>query len=126
MTDVVVTCTHCGTEFRPLRRSARFCGPTCRVAAHRGRGVCNATTATAAAAGAKNGKIRSTIHAAPKDAISVTLRRPPKLPAGIVPDAKWPGMYRIRRPDGTLSDMVNLTRAKDVCASLVVSRRRVP
>jgi hypothetical protein len=22
-------------------------------------------------------------------------------------------MYRLRRPDGTLSDMVNLTRAKD-------------
>jgi len=28
-------------------------------------------------------------------------------------DAKWPGMYRLVRPDGTLSDMVNLARAKD-------------
>src|SRR5262249_33216911 len=28
----------------------------------------------------------------------------------IVPDAKWPGMYRIRRPHGSLSDMPNLTR----------------
>jgi hypothetical protein len=31
----------------------------------------------------------------------------------IVPDATWPDMYRIRRPNGSLSDMVNLTRAKD-------------
>jgi hypothetical protein len=31
----------------------------------------------------------------------------------IVPDAKWPNMYRIRLPGGGLSDMVNLTRAKD-------------
>ena len=40
--------------------------------------------------------------------------RPSKtLPAGIVPDAKWPGMYRVVRPDGSLSEMVNLTRARD-------------
>ena len=31
----------------------------------------------------------------------------------VVPDAKWPGMWRLRTPDGTLSDMVNLSRAKD-------------
>jgi len=31
----------------------------------------------------------------------------------IVPDAKWPGMYRIRLPEGSLSDMANLTRIKD-------------
>ena len=30
-----------------------------------------------------------------------------------VPDTKWPGMYRIRRPDDTLTEMVNLTRARD-------------
>lgn len=41
---------------------------------------------------------------------SVTLTR---LDPRIVPDAKWPGMYRIRCPDGSLTDMVNLTRAKD-------------
>lgn len=39
--------------------------------------------------------------------------RVPKLPSDVVPDAKLPGMYRVRRPDGSLSDMVNLTRAKD-------------
>src|SRR6516165_1079183 len=39
------TCAHCGTEFKPRRRSARFCGSTCRVAAHRRTG-CNANSAT--------------------------------------------------------------------------------
>jgi hypothetical protein len=33
--------------------------------------------------------------------------------AVVEPDAKYPFLYRIRYPDGHLSDMVNLTRAKD-------------
>jgi len=28
-------------------------------------------------------------------------------------DANWPGMWRVHSPDGRVSDMVNLTRAKD-------------
>jgi hypothetical protein len=49
---------------------------------------------------------------------SVTLRRKPaKLDPRIFPDPKWPGMYRVRRPDGSLSDMVNLTRARDALAN---------
>jgi hypothetical protein len=35
----------------------------------------------------------------------------------IVPDPDWPKMFRIQRPDGTLTDMVNLTRAKDAAIS---------
>ena len=54
---------------------------------------------------------------------SVTLRRkPPRLDPRIVPDAKYPGMYRIRRPDGSLSDMVNLTRACDALRSFDEAR----
>jgi hypothetical protein len=50
--------------------------------------------------------------------MSVTaLARPvANLPRGIVPDSKWPGMFRLRLADGSLSDMVNLTRAKDALA----------
>jgi hypothetical protein len=49
---------------------------------------------------------------------SVTLRRKPlKLDPRIVPDPKWPGMYRIKRPDGSLSDMANLTRCRDALRS---------
>jgi hypothetical protein len=31
----------------------------------------------------------------------------------VVPDPDWPAMYRVRSPDGSLTDMVNLTRARD-------------
>jgi hypothetical protein len=31
----------------------------------------------------------------------------------VVPDGTYPAMWRIRHPDGRLSDMVNLSRAKD-------------
>jgi hypothetical protein len=33
--------------------------------------------------------------------------------AEIVQDAKYPMMWRVRKPDGSLSDMLNRTRAKD-------------
>jgi len=47
---------------------------------------------------------------------SVTLkqsRKPSKFDLRIAADPKWPGMYRIRRRDGSFTDMVSLTRAKD-------------
>jgi hypothetical protein len=34
----------------------------------------------------------------------------------VVPDARYAGMFRVRKPDGTLTDMVNLTRANDAAA----------
>src|SRR5262245_48513424 len=39
----------------------------------------------------------------------------------IVPDKRFPSMYRLKRTDGSFSDMVNLTRAKDALAE---ARRR--
>jgi hypothetical protein len=42
----------------------------------------------------------------------------------IVPDSTYPGMYRVRWPDGTLSDMVNLTRANDAVAFFLESAER--
>jgi hypothetical protein len=51
-------------------------------------------------------------------ALSVTTPvEPLKLDPHIVPDPKWPGMYRIKRPDGSLSDMANLTRCRDALRS---------
>jgi hypothetical protein len=47
---------------------------------------------------------------------SVTLKPPKSLPAGIVRDTVYANMYRLVRPDGSLSDMVNLTKAKDAAA----------
>src|SRR6516165_5408912 len=41
-----------------------------------------------------------------------------KVLAHIVPDKTYPGMWRVVRADGLLSDMVNKTRAKDVASGL--------
>jgi hypothetical protein len=38
----------------------------------------------------------------------------------VVPDATYPGMWRIRHSDGRLSDFVNLSRAKDAAISLAL------
>jgi hypothetical protein len=40
------------------------------------------------------------------------------------PDAIYPGMWRVRWPDGRLSDMVNLSRAKDAIAAFIESTER--
>jgi hypothetical protein len=40
--------------------------------------------------------------------------------ARVVPDEKYPGMWRVRS-DGRLSDMVNLTRAKDAAATMALA-----
>ena len=42
----------------------------------------------------------------------------------VVPDSTYPNMYRVRWPDGSVSDMVNLTRARDAVASFVESAER--
>jgi hypothetical protein len=46
--------------------------------------------------------------------------RRPKL----MPDAAQPGMWRVRWQDGRLSDMTNLTRAKDAVACFVETEER--
>lgn len=45
-------------------------------------------------------------------------RSKPSRALAIEPDATWPGMWRIKLSNGLLSDMVNLTRAKDAAVSL--------
>jgi hypothetical protein len=44
------------------------------------------------------------------------------LVATIEPDTEWPNLWRVVLPDGHISDMVNLTRAKDAAASLALAR----
>jgi hypothetical protein len=42
----------------------------------------------------------------------------------VMPDAAHPGMWRVRWPDGRLSDMTNLTRAKDAVACFMETEER--
>jgi hypothetical protein len=44
--------------------------------------------------------------------------------AEIIPDANWPGMWRVRWPDGSLSDLTNLSRARD--AAIAIAERGPP
>jgi hypothetical protein len=111
----MTACSHCGVEFEPQRRTARFCGPTCRVAAHR-KSECNANSAADSGTGAtRTSQNASRVSPARSGQINAPTATKPLSVTGwrIVPDSKWGGMYRLRRPDGTLSDMMNLTRAKD-------------
>jgi hypothetical protein len=118
-----IACSTCGLQFRSRRSTARFCGPRCRVAAKRtrdrGTPLTRAATRRSVAPDAVlsvTAPVRKSEGQKPQ---SVTLRREAaKLDPRIVPDPIWPGMYRIRRPDGSLSDMVNLTRAKDALAAM--------
>jgi hypothetical protein len=41
-------------------------------------------------------------------------------------DDKYPGMYRVHMPDGHVTDMVNLTRAKDAAVGLALARLQRP
>jgi len=91
-------CHQCG---KPLpataRRHARFCSPAHRAAYHR--------SSIAA------GMARVRFPVAPtRDKAG-----PPAYIAGVA-DNRFPGMYRLKRSDGSLSDMVNLTRASDALA----------
>jgi hypothetical protein len=51
----------------------------------------------------------------------LTLRLGTKIVATVVPDLQFQKMYRVQPPDGTLTDMVNLSRAKDAAISLALS-----
>jgi hypothetical protein len=89
-------CHQCG---KPLpataRRHARFCSPAHRRAAHR----------------AHNGDPR---RGRARFLAGIDAKKPAAAPyAAIVPDKRFPGMYRLKRTGGSLSDMVNLTRARD-------------
>jgi hypothetical protein len=115
----MVACQHCGQLFVPVRATARFCGPTCRKASNRANGSPpSAMERFASATGTGTGEVFSVTGTSgtpgAPNASAVTLRRRPNLPAGIVEDETYPGMFRVIRPDGSRSDMANLTRAVEV------------
>jgi len=99
---MITTCETCRKPFTARRGSARFCSDRCRVAAYRARAAVTGAT--------PRGATNKAVKAPPRSLVpAVTLRVPP----GVVPDAVYRGMFRIRLPGGGLSAMVNLTRARD-------------
>jgi|SRR5262249_6434139 len=94
-------CEHCSEPLPPsARRHARFCSPAHRRAAYRAHNP-DRRRVRARFLGAGD---------AEKPAAAVYV--------AIVPDERFPGMFRLKRADGALSDIVNLTRAKDALAEM--------
>jgi hypothetical protein len=61
------------------------------------------------------------------DTLSPRGRKHPSI--SLVADGKYPGMWRLRLPDGALSDMVNRSRAKDAARSklrAILSHQETP
>jgi hypothetical protein len=55
------------------------------------------------------------------DGLTLRVGKRGKVVAQVVPDPDFQRMYRVRLPDGHLSDMCNLTRAKDAALSLAAA-----
>src|SRR5262249_43235391 len=89
-------CHQCG---KPLpataRRHARFCSPAHRAAYHR------------SSIADRLPRVRFLTGAGRDNPAAMAPY------VAIVPDTAFPGMYRLKRTDGRLSDMMNLTRARD-------------
>jgi len=62
---------------------------------------------------ATRGALKSAPGISATSHLSVTRNLGPRIAA----DEHWPGMYRPRLSDGSLSDMTNLTRARDAFAN---------
>jgi hypothetical protein len=116
---VTVICSACGVAFTRRRSTGRLCSSRCRKAAQRARDrgipIGIAATCPSVAPDAFL-SVTGTIGISEEQKTQrVTLRqsrKPPTLHPRVVPDQKWQGMYRIKRRDGSLTDMMSLTRAK--------------
>lgn len=52
------------------------------------------------------------------DGLQLRYRR--RVVATLVAEEAWPKLYRVHLPNGRVTDMVNLTRAKDAAVTLVM------
>jgi hypothetical protein len=111
-------CPSCGRVFMPRRSTARYCGDSCRKRASRPNSVPRPQERPLRAFLSVTGHPTPREATNPLPASDVTLipqqiRASESLPNGLIADDRWPGMYRLVEADGSLSVMVNLTRAKD-------------
>jgi hypothetical protein len=121
MTETI--CDACGRKFWPERRTRRFCSDSCRVNAHRAKPIGAPPVALALQAPNDTPQPEITHEAPPcnaKNAQPRALKKAKNYPGGVrvVPDETYPNMWRVRQPDGTLSDMVNRARAWDAARLL--------
>jgi hypothetical protein len=102
---------------------ARYCSSACRKAASRAR--------IRRDIAGRQERLKTSLGTYPLSGVTSPLqgfelsreKGASKTVEGIVPDDHWPGMYRVRLPGGGLSDMVNLTRARDAATACEALRR---
>ena len=129
-----VACSQCGRTVPRRARQQRFCSTRCRNQAknrNRSRKAFLAPARHPTLGGEPNppekaNKINALQgrESRPSNLQKRDFRLPVDLPTGIVPDKRWPGMYRVRLADGSFSDMLNLARAKDVVAAASEGAKR--
>jgi hypothetical protein len=149
MTDATTRkCSHCGERFeltlrsgrtrsnrkRTLHKGRRYCSDNCRKRASDSRHQPSTVEPKTAAEGRPATIVASTVRSvdiAPMISMGYEAQKSGraslKMTFGgytVVPDQEWPGMYRIRKPDGRLTDMVNLTRARDAARCFAEQERR--
>jgi hypothetical protein len=56
------------------------------------------------------------------DGLHLRRDRGGRILASIAPDARYPNMWRVRLPGGGLSDMVNISRARDAVRALALAQ----
>lgn len=104
-------CAGCRREFAASRSTAQFCSTACRVSVHRGKRL----TPTETGPGRVLSVTPSRPSPHPTGTVSCNAKAPktPTLHPRLVQDKSYPRMYRIKKKDGTVSDMVSLARAKE-------------
>jgi hypothetical protein len=118
-----------------FHQGGRYCSTRCRVRAFRARAKARSASVTASVTAVASSRPSTIPHASVTCAMQAietiaeiapgkTVLGRQELPGGIVPDAKWPGMWRVQYPNGRLSDMVNLCRAKDAAACFAETEAR--
>jgi hypothetical protein len=129
-----VACAICRKSFTQRRSTARFCSPKCRQRAHRRAGL-SQVDELRSAKGCSKRNVRPT-RGPSGSGVGVSTLHPPQQPEPvsdsvarssaprIVADQHWPNMWRIVFPDGRLSDMLNITRAKEALKHAQRSSRR--
>ena len=132
-------CEICRQWFSPRRASARFCSPRCRQRSHR-----RTSRLPADKIGSANGHSQRNVDKSergPSGSAEVVGKPPPPVAKTaahqtalasessalsstphLVQDQRFPNMWRIAFPNGRLSNMVNITRAKE---ALALAKRRI-
>jgi hypothetical protein len=123
---------------RSLHKGRRYCSDNCRKRASEGRSQSSAQPSANKRKIAPGKRFDTDVFSTVRDVSSAATisktyegqksgRAPLEMTFGgysVIPDPEWPKMFRVRLPDGSCTDMVNLTRARDAAQLLFEQSQR--